>query len=279
MQVPDVERWSERVVVVRGLNPGPFTGPGTNTYLVGRGARPLLIDTGGGVAGYLDLLGRALREEFAAAEPGDVLLTHAHPDHVGGVAGILERFGPRGVYKRPLPEWDAHFGLQPLPLGEGSVIETEGARLRALHCPGHAADHLCFWLEEERALFSGDVVLGAGTTLIPVAGGSMRLYLESLRRIQGLDVARIYPGHGPRVDDPGPRVQAYLAHRETREAQIVAALRERPSSAEALVTRMYPQLSAELHKAAAQSVLSHLLKLEEERRAARSEPDAIWALC
>jgi glyoxylase-like metal-dependent hydrolase (beta-lactamase superfamily II) len=100
MTAPEVERWSERVAVVRGLNPGPFTGPGTNTYLIGTGNRPLLLDTGAGVAGYLDLLDRALKDECDAREPGDVVVTHAHGDHMGGAAGVIERFGPRAVHSR-----------------------------------------------------------------------------------------------------------------------------------------------------------------------------------
>jgi ribonuclease/clavin/mitogillin len=278
MKAPDVERWSERVLVVRGLNPGPFTGPGTNTYLVGTGRRPLLIDTGAGVAGYLDLLGRALDEECGAREPGEIAVTHAHGDHLGGAAGVGERFGPRSVHKRPWPERDTAFRVEIAALDDGARLETDGARLRAVHCPGHAQDHLCFLLEEERALFTGDVVLGAGTTVIPLDGGSMAAYLESLRRILELDLERIYPGHGPCIEDPAERVRAYLAHRHEREEQIVDALAAGATSVEEIVERIYTDTPRPLHRAAGQSVLSHLLKLEHEHRAARADP-ARWRLC
>jgi glyoxylase-like metal-dependent hydrolase (beta-lactamase superfamily II) len=159
------------------------------------------------------------------------------------------------------------------------VIETEGATLRAIHCPGHAQDHLCFLLEEEGSLFTGDVVLGAGTTVIPAEGGSMRAYLDSLARILSLDLRWIYPGHGPRIDDPAERVRAYLAHRHEREEQILEALRAGASSVEEIVARVYEQTPRYLHRAAAQSALSHLLKLEEERRVARVGSSPGWALC
>jgi len=254
LQAPDIERWSERVVVVRGLNPGPFTGPGTNTFLVGTGPRPLLIDTGAGAAGYVPLLGRALQEYCSAERPSEVLITHAHGDHIGGAQAVLEHFGECTVHQRPWPERDAPFAVTLSSLKEGDVVQTEGARLRALHCRGHAEDHLCFLLEEEAALFTGDVVLGLGTTVIPLAGGNMRDYLESLRRILGLNLRRIYPGHGPLIEHPSRRVREYLEHRESRESQILAALGRGPESVEGLVGALYSEVPRTLHAADTQAL-------------------------
>jgi endoribonuclease LACTB2 len=278
LQAPATERWSDRVVVVRGLNPGPFTGPGTNTYLVGTGPRPLLIDTGAGLAAYVELLERSLAEAGAQG-PGDLVITHAHGDHLGGAASVLERFGRRPVHKLPWPERDRAFDVELTPLREGETVRTQGATLRALHCPGHAQDHLCLYLEEERALFTGDVVLGAGTTVIPTSGGSMRAYMASLERIAQLELERIYPGHGPLILDPRARVQAYLGHRREREEQIVAALRAGDATIERIVERIYTNTPRALHAAAGQSVLSHLHKLEEERRVMRDGASAHWSLC
>ena len=270
MQLPDIERWSPRVVVVRGQNPGLFTGPGTNSYLVGTGACPLLIDPGAGQPSYLPLLEQALARELGCDAPGDVLVTHVHADHIGGVADVLARFGPRRVSKMPWPGKDERYGLELEPIRAGDVFRTEGATLRAIHTPGHAEDHICFYLEEERALFTGDVVLGAGTTVIPLDGGDMGLYLESLARLLELELARIYPGHGPFIAEPAAKLHEYIEHRHERERQIVAAVRAGATTVERMVERIYVDTPRSLWPAAGQSVLSHLLKLEREHRALRS---------
>lgn len=281
MTLPDIERWSPRVVVVRGLNPGPFTGPGTNTYLLGTGRTRLLLDTGSGVDGYLDLLARALEGECGGAELDEILVTHTHPDHLGGAPGVLARFGARPVSKLPWPERDGQVAVDIREIGDGDEFRTEGARLRAIHTPGHARDHLCFWLEEERALFTGDVVLGAGTTVIPLDGGDMGLYLDTLQRLLELEPARIYPGHGPAIDDPVAKLREYIDHRLERERQIVDAIGQGATTVEQMVERIYTDTPRYLHPAAGQSVRSHLHKLEGERRASRSQDaggEEHWAL-
>jgi len=277
--MPDVERWSERVVVVRGLNPGPFTGPGTNTYLLGHGPRPLLLDTGVGHPGYVPLLEKALAEECGVAEPGDMVVTHVHPDHLGGARDVIARFGAREVSKYPWPARDAAFDLRLTALSDGAVVRTEGATLRAIHTPGHAQDHLCFYLEEEKALFTGDLILGAGTTVIPADGGDMAHYLDSLERLLGLELTRIYPAHGPRIGDPHGKIREYLAHRRMREAQVLECLADGIAQIPAMVERMYTETPAFLHAAAAQSVRAHLIKLEREAQVTRRSGDPEnWAL-
>ena len=278
---PDVERWSERVVVVRGLNPGPFTGPGTNTCLIGTGRRPLLLDTGSGVDGYLPLLEGALRSECETDAPGDVLLTHVHPDHIGGAADVITRFGPRKVCKKPWPGRDEHFPVEITPADDGDVFKTDGATLRAIYTPGHAQDHLCFYLEEEAALFTGDLILGIGTTVIPLQGGDMGLYLQSLEALLALELRRIYPGHGPAIEEPYDKIREYLEHRLEREGQIVEAIRAGARTVEQMVERIYVDTPRVLYPAAGQSVLSHLLKLENEQRAGRTADasgEEYWAL-
>ena len=278
---PDVERWSSRVVVVRGLNPGPFTGPGTNTCLIGTGPRPLLLDTGSGAEGYLPLLEGALRSECGTDAPGDVLLTHVHPDHIGGAADVVARFGPRRVSKKPWPGRDEKFPVKLAPIDDGAVVKTDGAALRAIYTPGHARDHLCFYLEEEAALFTGDLILGIGTTVIPLEGGDMGLYLQSLEKLLSLELKRIYPGHGPAIDDPYDKIREYLDHRLEREAQIVEAIKAGARTVEQMVERIYVDTPRVLYPAAGQSVLSHLLKLEAEERAGRradASGEEYWAL-
>jgi glyoxylase-like metal-dependent hydrolase (beta-lactamase superfamily II) len=273
----DVQRWSERVTVVRGLNPGPFTGPGTNTYIVGTGRDRVLIDTGAGVAGYTRLLEEALAA--VGARIGRIVLTHGHADHIGGLASIRRELCDAPAAKLPWPDRDAG-GLS--ELADGAEIHVEGATLRALHCPGHAPDHLCFLLEEDGVLFTGDVVLGAGTTVIPSDGGDLALYMRSLERIAALPLAQIHPGHGPRIDDPHARVQGYIEHRQARERQIIDALRAGASTVAEIVAHVYTDTPRALHRAAAQSVLSHLRKLQaEERVGARLDAggEAHWSPC
>ena len=269
MELPDIEQWSDRVWVVRGQNPGPFTGPGTNTYLIGTGSRPLLLDTGDGRAAYLPVLERALSERGSDAL-GELVLTHVHPDHIGGGPGILERFGARPVFKLPWKERDEQFDLSLTAIGDGEQLCTPGATLRAIHTPGHAQDHLCYYLEEERALFTGDVIVGAGTVVIPLDGGSMRLYLRTLEQLLELEIDRIYPGHGPRIERPSEKIQEYLDHRLAREQQVAEAIRSGASTIGGMVERIYVDTPRYLYAAAGQSVHSHLLKLEEERRVSRA---------
>ena len=280
MQLPEIDVWSERVVVALGQNPGIFTGPGTNTYLVGTGAKRILIDTGEGRPAYLDVLERACTRAGVTGLQ-EIVLTHGHPDHMGGVAGVLERFGPLRVSKLPWPGIDEAYDCELTPIGDGSRLRTPGATLRAVHSPGHAQDHLCFMLEEEEALFSGDNVLGVGTTVIPAKGGDLLDYLHSLERLLAQAPRVIYPAHGPRIADGEAKIREYLAHRHEREAQILEALGQGLSRIPEMVRRIYAAYPEALHGAAAMSVASHLRKLEREGRVAREGADllgAVWSL-
>src|SRR5262245_35970426 len=277
LALPDVDVWSERVVVALGQNPGVFTGPGTNTYLVGTGRERLLLDTGQGLPAYLPVLERAL-ERAGGARIREIVLTHGHPDHLGGVASVRERFGELRVSKRPWPGVDQAAGCEIEPIDDGSVIRVEGATLRAVHAPGHAEDHLCFVLEEERALFSGDNVLGVGTTVIPDRGGDLGDYLRSLARLLDERPGVIYPAHGPRIPDGSAKLREYIAHRLERERQVLAALGDGLAHVPEMVKRIYAAYPEALHGPAAASVASHLRKLEREGRVARdAEPDAVRA--
>jgi glyoxylase-like metal-dependent hydrolase (beta-lactamase superfamily II) len=268
LEMPDVDVWSDRVVVALGQNPGTFTGPGTNSYLIGTGRERLLLDPGQGLPAYLPVLEQAL--ERASCRIQAIVLTHGHPDHIGGVPSVLERFGPLEVSKRPWPGIDERHDVRLAPIDDGSVIRTEGATLRAVHTPGHAPDHLCFVLEEESSLFSGDNVLGVGTTVIPLETGDLREYMASLECLLEEAPERIYPAHGPVIADGRAKLREYLAHRRERDVQILAALgHEGVDTIPAIVEIVYAAYPKQLHAAAGQSVASHLVKLEREGRVER----------
>jgi hydroxyacylglutathione hydrolase len=256
---------------VLGLNPGMMTGPGTNTYLVGR-RDPILIDTGAGVPAYLPLFEQYMAER-GWPRPSRVILTHRHRDHLGGVEQLRGRY--RGLAVAKMIHRDTGLPDDVADLRDGQTVEGEGVTLVAVHTPGHASDHLCYYLREEKALFTGDVILGGSTTVIPAEDGDLGDYLASLRRLQGLDVERIYPAHGPVIDNAQAKIREYIDHRMERERQILAALADGLDTIPAMVERIYAEVPKALHPVAAQSVESHLKKLVRDGRVTEAvQPDA-----
>jgi endoribonuclease LACTB2 len=296
-QLPDVAQLSSRVSVALGQNPSMFTGPGTNTYLVGTGPKRFLLDTGSGLDEYMPVLEEAISTAGCKDIEG-IVLTHAHPDHIGGVNQVRGHFGQDiPVYKMP---WPTDAGLSgpggdvsPIAIdnpdtladgaleliGDGDRVETEGATLRAIFTPGHAPDHLCYVLEEEQNLFSGDNVLGIGTTVIPATSGDLGDYMSSLKRALVENPSQIYPAHGPRIDGGTAKIQEYLDHRRARERQVLEALEAGDQDPMTMVKRIYVGYPENLHMAAAQSVTSHLKKLERDgtvRSHADEEGKTLW---
>jgi ribonuclease/clavin/mitogillin len=270
-EFPKMAKVSELVGRVLGLNPGMMTGPGTNTYLVGR-RDPILIDTGAGVADYVPLLERHLAER-GFTRPSRVILTHRHRDHMGGVGHLRARF--RGLSVAKMIHKDGGLPEPVEDLREGERVEGEGVTLIPVYTPGHASDHLCYYLVEEKALFSGDVILGGSTTVIPSDDGDLLEYLDSLRRLAQLDVRRIYPAHGPVIEDAPAKIREYIDHRMMRERQILEALGDGLATIPAMVARIYADVPKALHPMAAMSVESHLKKLRKERRVRETvQPDA-----
>jgi hydroxyacylglutathione hydrolase len=255
---PETTRLTPLVGRVLGLNPGLMTGPGTNTYLVGA-RQPLLIDTGAGAPGYVELLRSFLDGE------------HRHVDHMGGVPDVRRAFPRVPVAK--LVRNDADLPVTMQRLDDGMMIRGDGVTLHALHTPGHASDHLCYYLEEERALFTGDLILGGSTTVIPPDDGDLGDYLASLRRVLALDVQRIYPAHGPVLEPARPVIEGYIAHRLERDAQILAAVGAGAETVADIVAHVYREVPAALHGVARLSVLSHLAKLEREGHVTRAPGD------
>jgi glyoxylase-like metal-dependent hydrolase (beta-lactamase superfamily II) len=281
LELPDVALWSDRVAVALGQNPSPFTGPGTNSYLIGTGSHRILLDPGEGSEKYLPVLESAL-DRAGCEGIQEIVVTHAHPDHMGGIASVLRRFGPLKVSKRPWPGADEKFGAKIAAIDDGAVIRTENATLRAIHTPGHSPDHLSFMIEEERALISGDNILGVGTAVIPLDTGDLQDYMRSLERVLAEAPRRIYPAHGPLIEDGPAKIREYIAHRNDREREILAALHGKAMAVTEIVRIVYAAYPEVLYPAAGQSVTQHLLKLERENRVTREagpEPlSARWAL-
>jgi glyoxylase-like metal-dependent hydrolase (beta-lactamase superfamily II) len=247
---------------VLGLNPGMLTGPGTNTYLVGR-KRPILIDTGAGVPEYIPLFLSYL-ERRGWPRPERILLTHRHRDHLGGVAQLAERFPGISVAKMIANDSDLPPAIE--DLRDGQTVAGDGVTLVPVHTPGHASDHLCYYLPEEEALFTGDLILGGSTTVIPDEDGDLGHYLDSLRRVQALGAKRIYPAHGPVIEDAPAKIQEYLDHRMLRERQILDALAAGTRTIPEMVKAIYADVPTALHGHASMSVHSHLKKLRTEGR-------------
>jgi glyoxylase-like metal-dependent hydrolase (beta-lactamase superfamily II) len=236
-------------------NPGLMTGPGTNQYLLGR-RDVVQID-----AAPLDPENR----RRLAAE-GDAVtrcvLTHIHPDHVGGA---LDLDVPLAVHASRAGFTVGGRPLAPATrLEDGDEIAWSGGRLVVVHTPGHESGHCCLYEPDRRWLFTGDTVLSTGTTIIAPPDGDMTAYLASLRRLRALDVAVLFPGHGSPVERPQALLDQYLAHRLGRERQIVAALGDGVQEIAALVARIYVDLHPGLVWAAGLTVRAHLEKLERD---------------
>lgn len=251
---------------VRAPNASPMTGTGTNTYLVADDGIAV-IDPGPDDARHVAAVlaatgGRAVRW---------ILVTHGHVDHAPAATALARATGA------PVLALAGTAVPHDRGLRDGETVAGPGYTLRALHTPGHASDHLCFLLCEERALFAGDLVAQGSTVVIAPRDGDMAAYLASLGRVRALHLARLYPGHGEPVDDPAALLDEYIAHRLMRERQIVDALRSGPRRVEALVAAIYTEVPQTLHPVAAQSVLAHLLKLRAEGRVV-GEEDGVWRL-
>jgi hydroxyacylglutathione hydrolase len=252
-------------IPIHAFNPGPMTGDGNWTWLV-PGRVPTLIDAGTGDPKHLDAIDAAL----AGAPLAQVLVTHGHIDHASGAVALAQRFQGVSFLKMPWAERDSRWPVRWQPIGDGHVVEAGDDRLRAVHTPGHAPDHLCFWHEESRTMFCGDLAVKGTTVYIPPnLRGDLVDYLASLERVRSLKPTRLLPAHGPVIDDPDALLSGYLQHRREREEQILAALRAGPATPEALVPLIYRELKEGLMQVARETVLAHLLKLERDGRALR----------
>ena len=260
-----IERVSPMIRRVVARNPGPYTFHGTGTYVVGHG-EVAVIDPGPAIEAHVDALLAALDGETVTHQ----LITHTHLDHspaarlLGQATGApTYGFGPHGAGgEAPAVEEGADRDFVPdVVLGNGGVVEGAGWRVGAIHTPGHTSNHLCFALDGEGALFSGDHVMGWSTSVIAPPDGDMAAYRASLASLLERDDQVYWPTHGPPIRAPGRHVRAFLDHRAERERQVLACLAEGVTTIADMVAPMYPELPAGLAPAARRSVLAHLIEL------------------
>lgn len=265
MVAGQAERVTPSVTRVLAPNPSMMTLAGTNSYLVGD-EELVVIDAGPNLPEHVDAI------VAAAARLGRLaysLVTHHHDDHLPAALRLRERLGTPIAGHADLPSVDRL-------LTDDEVVAVDGARLRAITTPGHTRDHVCYFLEQERALFTGDLIAGSGTIVLGAGRGDLADYMQSLERVARLDARLLLPGHGPIVERPDQRIQEYLDHRRLRERQIVESLQAGAETEDELVARLYVEVDPQLHPMAARNVRAHLYKLEWEGRARQLRE--VWRL-
>lgn len=257
-----------RRIVAR--NPSAFTYHGTGTYVIGRG-NVAIVDPGPALVEHIDAVMSALKDERITHQ----LVTHTHMDHSPATRLLRERtgattygFGPHGEgrFERGA-KVEAGGDMKFVPdtaLRHGDLVEGDGWSVECVHTPGHCSNHLCFQVQGERALLTGDHVMGWSTSVVSPPDGDMGEYLNSLRMLLERDDRVFLPAHGPAIDNPKPFVSAFIEHRLQREAQIVACLKDGVGHIAEMVPRMYPDLPTTLRGAAARSVFAHILHMQEK---------------
>lgn len=254
-------------------NPSSMTGPGTNTYLVGID-EIAVIDPGPEDQQHLDAISGCGGDRIRW-----ILLTHTHPDHSPGAAALRERTGAELLAFGPGRDEDEYPPLDGT-LRDGDVIEATEYHLRVLHTPGHASNHLCYLLPEERTLFTGDHIMQGSTVVIAPPDGDMTAYLASLERLKQIKprLRTIAPGHGHLIEDPIEVIDGYIHHRLEREQQVLTALRTaQTATIPELVETIYTDVPSEMHGWAALSVWAHLRKLADDGVAKGDSLEGPWS--
>lgn len=266
-----VTRVNDLVVRVTAPNPGMMTGPGTNTYIIGRDELAL-IDPGPESTSHLSVLLEAVEDRLKW-----ILCTHTHLDHSPGALALRAATGAE-VFGFPTTPDDGRQDRTFSPdrvLGDEDIVDCGYFSLRAVHTPGHASNHLCYLLEEQRLLFTGDHVMQGSTVVISPPDGDMAAYFNSLERLISLQLAALAPGHGHIIEAPYEEVCSVIAHRQKREEKVLDAFnRKDPATLDELVPLVYDDVSPRLHPVARRSLHAHLIKLAQEGRVA--ERDGLW---
>tara|TARA_B100000900_G_scaffold134900_2_gene114152 strand:+ start:67 stop:894 length:828 start_codon:yes stop_codon:yes gene_type:complete len=252
-------------------NGSVFTGPGTNTYLVGD-EEVTVIDPGPAMGEHIDIILKASKKIK------QVLVTHTHPDHSPGVRLIKEALDVPafGMLTKTTKNQDRTF-IPERVLKHGELFKEKEFTLEVVHTPGHASNHLCFILQEEKFIFSGDHIMSGSTVVIGPPDGNMKQYIESLEKLKDYDVEKIAPGHGDILESPHQVADWIINHRLEREKKVFSALQDATrGTPESLVERVYADVDASLFPIAKASLLAHLIKLEEDKVIKREGEEYIY---
>jgi glyoxylase-like metal-dependent hydrolase (beta-lactamase superfamily II) len=265
-----------RIARLLAPNPGPFTFKGTGVYILGDHG-VVVVDPGPDIPAHIE----ALKRTLAGKRVTHILVTHTHRDH-SPAAAALKAFSGAKIYAfgpHPNSEDDAGTKIEEggdrnfVPdarVTDGQVLICDGFTIECVFTPGHMSNHMCYALKEEKALFTGDHVMGWSTTVVAPPDGDMAAYRAGLEKLLARDDRVLWPTHGGPVRDPKMLLRAYRDHRAEREAQILACLREGVSTIPLIVARLYADVDTRLHPAAARTVLAHLIELENKKRVRRS---------
>ena len=260
MEAGKVVELSPLVRRITAGNGSVFTGPGTNTYLVGK-EEVTVIDPGPAMQEHIDVI------TAAAPNIKQILVTHTHPDHSPGVRLLKENLDipAYGMLTNSSKNQDQTFSPERI-LDDGEVFQEEEFSIEVVHTPGHASNHLCFILKEEKLIFTGDHIMNGSTVVIGPPDGNMKQYIQSLEKLKDYDIEKIAPGHGELLENPHEVADWIISHRLEREKKVFQALQEATKGTpDTLVEKVYDDVDSSLFPIAKASLLAHLIKLEEDQ--------------
>ena len=260
MEAGKVVELSPLVRRITAGNGSVFTGPGTNTYLVGK-EEVTVIDPGPAMQEHIDVI------TAAAPNIKQILVTHTHPDHSPGVRLLKENLDvpAYGMLTNSSKNQDQTFSPERI-LDDGEVFQEEEFSIEVIHTPGHASNHLCFILKEEKLIFTGDHIMNGSTVVIGPPDGNMKQYIQSLEKLKDYDIEKIAPGHGELLENPHEVADWIINHRLEREKKVFQALQEATKGTpDTLVEKVYDDVDSSLFPIAKASLLAHLIKLEEDQ--------------